>query len=79
MIHKPHNEWAIDSSLQQSLWQRCLTAEKRCAGGPGTRRLVLRSYLIFYEVDKATRTVDILRFWHAARDPDSLKWRRGEE
>ena len=29
-------------------------------------------YWIIYTVDEDSRTVDILHFWNAARDPDSL-------
>ena len=29
-------------------------------------------YWIIYTVDEDTRTVDILHFWNAARDPESL-------
>ena len=29
-------------------------------------------YWIIYTVDEEARTVDILHFWHASRDPDSL-------
>jgi mRNA-degrading endonuclease RelE of RelBE toxin-antitoxin system len=29
-------------------------------------------YWIIYTVDEETRTVDILSFWNAARDPDTL-------
>ena len=29
-------------------------------------------YWIIYTVDEATRTVDILHFWNATRDPDRL-------
>jgi mRNA-degrading endonuclease RelE of RelBE toxin-antitoxin system len=30
-------------------------------------------YWIIYTVDEATRTVDILQFWNAMRDPESLE------
>ena len=40
---------------------------------PGVRKLVLRFYLIFYRVDDAARRVDVLRFWHGALDPRSLR------
>jgi hypothetical protein len=29
-------------------------------------------YWIIYSVDDDTRTVDVLRFWNASRDPDAL-------
>jgi plasmid stabilization system protein ParE len=40
---------------------------------PGVRKLVLRPYLTFYRVDDAARRVDVLRFWHGAQDPRSLR------
>ena len=40
---------------------------------PGVRVLVLSPYLIFYRFEKSVDTVEILRFWHGARDPLSLE------
>ena len=40
---------------------------------PGVRKLVLRPYLIFYRTDDSARRVDVLRFWHGAQDPRSLR------
>ncbi len=40
---------------------------------PGVRRLVRNPYLIIYRIDEAAGTVNILRFWHRARDPKSLR------
>ncbi len=34
---------------------------------PNIREIVVRSYRVVYQVDHATRRVDIARFWHAAR------------
>jgi len=42
---------------------------------PGVRVVVLAPYLIFYRFDKQANTVEILRFWHGARDPLSLELR----
>ena len=39
----------------------------------GVRVLVLSPYLIFYHFEKRANRVEILRFWHGARDPESLK------
>jgi len=39
----------------------------------GARKYPFRSYLILYEVDETSRTVEILRFWHAARDQRRLR------
>jgi addiction module RelE/StbE family toxin len=40
---------------------------------PGIRKLVCRPYLIIYRVNESRDTVEILRFWHSARDPQNLK------
>jgi plasmid stabilization system protein ParE len=37
------------------------------------RKLPYRSYIIFYKINKETHTVEILRFWHAARDQRRLR------
>jgi ParE toxin of type II toxin-antitoxin system, parDE len=37
------------------------------------RVIVLSPYLIFYRFEKAENKVEILRFWHGARDPLSLE------
>lgn len=39
----------------------------------GVRVLVLAPYLIFYRFERAANAVEILRFWHGARDPLSLE------
>jgi addiction module RelE/StbE family toxin len=40
---------------------------------PGVRVIVLSPYLIFYHFERAGNTVEILRFWHGARDLLSLE------
>lgn len=40
---------------------------------PGVRRLLLAPYLVVYRVDEADRNVQVLRFWHAKRNPDELR------
>jgi toxin ParE1/3/4 len=40
---------------------------------PGVRVIVLAPYLIFYRFERAANTVEILRFWHGARDLLSLE------
>ena len=40
---------------------------------PGVRLVVLSPYLIFYRFQKQASAVEILRFWHGARDPSSLE------
>jgi len=37
------------------------------------RVVVLAPYLIFYRFEPNTNHVDVLRFWHGARDPDTLE------
>jgi len=39
----------------------------------GTRKVILYSYLIYYDVDDANHSVNILRAWHGARDPKTLR------
>ena len=74
---------AHDPTAAQRLGMRLLDqAETLCrmphrGGGvrarPGVRKLLLRPYLIFYRVDDAARTVEVLRFWHGAQDPQRLR------
>jgi len=40
---------------------------------PGVRVIVLAPYLIFYRFERPDNRVEILRFWHGARDPLSLE------
>lgn len=35
---------------------------------PGVRKLVMKPYLIVYRVNDPLQAVEILRFWHGARD-----------
>jgi len=39
---------------------------------PGTRRLLHRQYLIYYQIRESERTVEVLRFWPAARGRPNL-------
>jgi plasmid stabilization system protein ParE len=74
---------AHDAAAAQRLGTRLLDqAETLCRlphrGGrvrarPGVMKLLFRPYLIFYRVDDAARRVEILRFWHGARDPQRLR------
>ena len=41
---------------------------------PGVRKLPLWPYLIFYRVNEQSRSVEILRFWHGARDTRELRF-----
>jgi plasmid stabilization system protein ParE len=40
---------------------------------PGVRKILLRPYLIFYQTDETARCVEVLRFWHGARDLKELR------
>lgn len=40
---------------------------------PGVRKVLRFSYLIFYRVDEVPHRVEVLRVWHAHRDPKSLR------
>jgi plasmid stabilization system protein ParE len=40
---------------------------------PGVRRIVHRSYLIYYHVEEAPNIIRVLRFWRGARDPKTLR------
>jgi len=39
----------------------------------GVRKLTLKPYKIFYRVDEKTKVVEILRFWHSARNEPDLR------
>jgi toxin ParE1/3/4 len=41
-------------------------------GKPNVRVLLETPVKIYYRVGSANQSVEILRFWHASRDPDSL-------
>ena len=41
---------------------------------PGVRRLVRSPYLIYYRVEEDTKTVQVLRFWHGARHPNTPRF-----
>lgn len=40
---------------------------------PGVRKLVHAPYVVLYRVDETRQQVRIQRFWHARRDPRSLR------
>ena len=40
---------------------------------PDVRKVLLRPYLIFYRVDDEQGCIQVLRFWHGAQDPRSLR------
>jgi len=42
-------------------------------GWRDVRVVVLSPYLIFYRCEKGANQVEVLRFWHGARDPETLE------
>ena len=42
-------------------------------GWPDVRVIVLSPYLIFYRFNEHHSQVEVLRFWHGARDPETLE------
>ena len=40
---------------------------------PGARKILRYSYRIYYDVNKHQRIVEVLRVWHGARDPKTLR------
>ena len=40
---------------------------------PNIRKVPYQSYLVFYKIDEEARTIEILRFWHGARDQGRLR------
>jgi addiction module RelE/StbE family toxin len=58
--------------LAESL--RNLPGRGRCVKGwPKVRVIVLSPYLIFYRFEEQVDKVEVLRFWHGARDPATLE------
>jgi len=45
---------------------------------PEIRRLVFKPYLIFYKIFEAEGRIEILRFWHAARNQRRLRLRESQ-
>lgn len=39
---------------------------------PAIREIIVRAYRIVYRVDRTEQTVEIMRFWHAARGTPQL-------
>lgn len=40
---------------------------------PGVRKVMRYPYLIYYDVDDSLKIVEVLRVWHGARDPKTLR------
>jgi plasmid stabilization system protein ParE len=41
---------------------------------PGARKILRYSYRIYYDVNERQRVVEVLRVWHGARDPKTLRF-----
>ncbi len=39
----------------------------------GARKILRYSYRIYYDVNESERVVEVLRVWHGARDPKTLR------
>jgi plasmid stabilization system protein ParE len=39
----------------------------------GARKMLRYHYLIYYDVNEPRKTVEVLRAWHGARDPKTLR------
>jgi addiction module RelE/StbE family toxin len=61
--------------LQQALSLRIFPDRNSTTHNRSVRRLVAGAYLVVYRVNKSSRSVEILRFWHGARDPRTLRMR----
>jgi len=48
-------------------------------GWTQVRALLHRSYYIVYRCEEANRRLEVLRFWHSARDLDRLSRENSEE
>jgi plasmid stabilization system protein ParE len=40
---------------------------------PGARKILRYSYRIYYDVNETQQIVEVLRIWHGARDPKTLR------
>jgi plasmid stabilization system protein ParE len=40
---------------------------------PGARKILRYAYQIYYDMNEIGRTVEVLRVWHGARDPKTLR------
>jgi hypothetical protein len=69
----------LDYVLSVTLRESPLTWSYFALTGPPYRAYLFRvgrrtQYWIVYIVDEEARTVDILHFWNASRDPDALNF-----
>ncbi len=69
------------SRIGQELVERAIEVGRAPVAGspvqnqPGTRKVFLYSYVIYYEVNKPAAAVEILRIRHGSRNPRSLRLR----
>lgn len=69
----------IASRIGDELLDRALEAGQRPFLGqpvrqrPGARKVLRYPYLIYYDVNETRKTVEVLRVWHGARDPKTLR------
>lgn len=66
--HKIGNELIVLSESLATLPRRGTPVCRR----PGLRKLSHRYYLIFYQVNEASRTVEIVRIWDGRQNPTAL-------
>ena len=68
----PRNDW--DWTCWTRPWHlpSCRGAVDRSGATVGFIRIVHGNYLIVYRLSEAEKTVEILRFWHAARGEPRL-------
>jgi len=41
---------------------------------PGARKVLRYRYQIYYDVNEPQQTIEVLRVWHGARNPDALRF-----
>jgi plasmid stabilization system protein ParE len=76
---KEHAGPAIASRIGNALLDRALEVGQRPFIGrpvkqrPGARKVLRYPYLIYYDVNETRQTVEVLRAWHGARDPKTLR------
>ena len=61
----------LDAALALTLFPRRGAAVRR---RPGMRKLAHRHYLVFYQVNDTTQTVEIIRIWDGRQNPTALRF-----
>jgi plasmid stabilization system protein ParE len=69
--HRFCDELVFAAETLQTFPNRHGTFAKR----PNIRKIPYDAYVIFYKINEANQTVEILRFWHSARDQGRLRLR----